>query len=224
MLEPSTDPNTIEEYQHMSIYKEHLPYTYLVGWSIHNKYYYGVRFARNCHPDEFWKKYFTSSKKVKYFRTVYGEPDIIEIRKTFSNKNAARLWEKKVLKRLNVLYEEKWLNENIAGATIQTEESNLSRSLKLKGRTISEYCKEVASKTHKGKIISEEIKQKLSYLNRGEKHPQYGTKASDEKKKKISMKNKGNNKTVYICPHCATVGKGSVMFKHHFNRCKILDV
>jgi hypothetical protein len=224
MLDTSTDSNTEEEYQRMSIYKEHIPYTYLVGWSAHNKYYYGVRFGKKCHPDDFWKKYFTSSDKVKQFRINHGEPDIIEIRKTFKTQNSARIWEKKVLKRLDVLNEEKWLNENVAGATLQTEENNISRSIKLKGRKVSELTKIVASKTHKGKTISSEIKQRLSEMNCGENHPQYGTKASEEKKRKISMKNKGNNQTVYTCLNCGTSGKGSVMFKHHFQNCKNLNV
>lgn len=46
----------------------HLTYTYLIGWSNHNKWYYGRRTAKNCHPNEFWKTYFTSSKYVKEFR------------------------------------------------------------------------------------------------------------------------------------------------------------
>lgn len=220
----STDPNTTREYQLMSIYKEHIPYTYLVGWSSLNKYYYGVRFGKNCHPEEFWVKYFTSSQKVKELRNTHGEPDIIQIRKTFTTQNSARLWEKKVLKRMNVLNEEKWLNENIAGATIQTEENNISRSIKLKGKKVSELTKKVASITHKGKTIPVEIRQKLRDLNRGENHPQYGTKASEEKKKKISIKNKGNNKEIHTCPHCGTVGKGSIMFRHHFSKCRKSDV
>jgi hypothetical protein len=216
----STDSNTVREHQLMSIYREHIPYTYLVGWSSLNKYYYGVRFAKDCHPNEFWVKYFTSSQKVKHLRVTHGDPDIIQIRKTFKTKNSARLWEKKVLKRLDVLNEEKWLNENIAGATIQTPENNLSRSIKLKGKKVSEFTKKVASITHKGKILSSETKQKLSELNRGSNHPQYGMKSSEEKKKKISEKNKNNNQFILVCPHCSATGKGSVMYRHHFERCK----
>lgn len=32
------------------------PYTYLIGWSKQNKFYYGRRTAKNCHPKEFWIK------------------------------------------------------------------------------------------------------------------------------------------------------------------------
>ena len=91
-------------------------YTYVVGWTKLNKFYYGVRFAKNCHPNDFWKKYFTSSNLVKYYRETYGEPDILQIRKTFDNADSAIYWEKKVLKKLKVLESDKWLNQNVGGA------------------------------------------------------------------------------------------------------------
>ena len=95
---------------------KYTPYTYLVGWSNLNKFYYGVRFAQNCNPSDFWVKYFTSSKVVREYRKQYGEPDVLQIRKIFDNKHSAILWEVKVLTRLHVLKSAKWLNLNIAGA------------------------------------------------------------------------------------------------------------
>ena len=58
------------------------PYTYLLGWSEHNTWYYGVRYAKGCHPSDIWKKYFTSSKHVKNFVKMHGDPDVIEDRKS----------------------------------------------------------------------------------------------------------------------------------------------
>jgi hypothetical protein len=87
------------------------PYTYLIGWSKLNKWYYGVRYAQGCHPKDLWKTYFTSSKYVKGQRETYGEPDIVEVRKTFTTEKLARDWESIVLKRLNVVNEEHWLNK-----------------------------------------------------------------------------------------------------------------
>jgi hypothetical protein len=97
----------------MSIYK---PYCYLIGWSTQNKWYYGARWAKNCSPCDLWKTYFTSSKIVKKYREKYGEPDIIQIRKTFSIREEARLWEEKVQRRLNVIKDEKWLNRHHSNA------------------------------------------------------------------------------------------------------------
>lgn len=86
------------------------PYTYLIGWSQLNKWYYGRRTAKHCHPDEFWVSYFTSSKEVRKFRKEHGDPDIIQIRKTFKNSKDCSKWEHLVLKRLNAKYRSEFLN------------------------------------------------------------------------------------------------------------------
>lgn len=93
----------------MNIYT---PYTYLIGWSKHNKFYYGRRTSKNCRPNELWKTYFTSSKEVKEFVSVNGEPDIIKIRRTFpNNPNACKLWESKVLEKLDAQHDPRFLNK-----------------------------------------------------------------------------------------------------------------
>ena len=88
-----------------------MAYTYLIGWSKHDKYYYGVRYSKDCHPSDLWVKYFTSSKYVKLFVKKNGKPDIIQIRKIFDDTTKARLWETKVLKRMNVVKDDRWLNK-----------------------------------------------------------------------------------------------------------------
>lgn len=93
----------------MSIYT---PYTYLIGWTKSNKYYYGVRYAQGCHPNDLWNSYFTSSKHVQRYYEKHGEPDIIQIRKTFDNPNKARLWEHKVLLRINAKDHKDFLNHS----------------------------------------------------------------------------------------------------------------
>jgi len=87
------------------------PYTYLIGWSKLNKWYYGVRFAKGCHPNDLWTSYYTSSKYVKMFREENGEPDVILIRRTFSDRIQALDWEHKVLRRMNVSTKDTWLNK-----------------------------------------------------------------------------------------------------------------
>lgn len=88
-----------------------VPYTYLIGWSKTNMYYYGVRYAAYCHPNDLWKSYFTSSKHVKNYRDINGEPDIIQVRKTFIDPDKARLWEEKVLKKINASHRDDFLNK-----------------------------------------------------------------------------------------------------------------
>ena len=100
------------------------PYTYLIGWSKYSKYYYGVRYAKNCAPSDLWVTYFTSSNIVQDMRVRYGEPDIVQVRRTFKERDAAILWEQKVLSKLDVLNNPLWLNQNIAGAINITKQSN----------------------------------------------------------------------------------------------------
>lgn len=87
------------------------PYTYFLEWSQHNKRYYGVRYAKACHPSDLWNPYKTSSKYVMSFIEEYGEPDIIEVRKVFSNIDSARQWEQNVLRRLDVTHRDDYLNK-----------------------------------------------------------------------------------------------------------------
>lgn len=86
------------------------PYTYLIGWSNLNKWYYGRRTSKGCHPTDLWIKYFTSSKSVKQYRKQFGEPDVVQTRHTFHTIEQCCVWETKVLTRLNAKNKEKWLN------------------------------------------------------------------------------------------------------------------
>lgn len=79
-----------------------------------DKWYYGVRTANTDRPEnDLWVYYFTSSKYVKEIRLKHGEPDVIEIRREFIDPNKAALWESKVLTRLDVRHNEKWVNKSV---------------------------------------------------------------------------------------------------------------
>ncbi|NBS94318.1 MAG: hypothetical protein EBS91_11290 [Betaproteobacteria bacterium] len=88
-----------------------VPYTYLIGWKKFSKFYYGVRYAWNSHPSDLMKTYFSSSESVREMISENGIPDLIEIRKTFDSVDSARVWEHKVLRRMKVTADEKWLNK-----------------------------------------------------------------------------------------------------------------
>ena len=88
-----------------------IPYTYLIGWSRINKYYYGVQYRIGCDPSDLWTKYWTSSYMVNEYRELYGEPDIIQVRKQFTDIQPARLWEHKVLRRMKVVKNDMWINQ-----------------------------------------------------------------------------------------------------------------
>jgi hypothetical protein len=76
-------------------------YTYRIGWSDLDLYYYGVRTCNKWEPEEdLWKYYFTSSKSVHILREEYKEPDIIEVRQRFDSRIKAKMWESEVIRRL----------------------------------------------------------------------------------------------------------------------------
>lgn len=151
---------------------EYKAYTYLVGWSNLNKYYYGVRYSRKSNPNNFWKDYFTSSEYVKEYREKYGEPDIIQVRKEFDNPNDAMNWETRVLKRLLRSSNPKrnnWLNVCIG----QNEFS------------ISDECIEKISKARRNYIMNRTDEQKQRDYESRKKAG-----ANEESRKKISEKAK----------------------------------
>ena len=149
----------------MNIYT---PYTYLIGWSRLNKWYYGARYAQGCNPKDFWKKYFTSSTAVKDFVNKNGQPDIIQIRKTFNSDIDCIEWEGKVLKRVRAAQRDCFLNGNNARGFIsyKTEEHKrkigISNSKPKIGRAL-EACRnnyKIAAELRRGKKDSEETKRK----------------------------------------------------------------
>ena len=160
----------------MSIYT---PYTYLVGWSNHNKYYYGARYKQGCHPNDFWNEYYTSSVKVGEYREQYGEPDVIQIRKTFDSKESAIAWEHKVLRRMKVVSEDHWMNQ----ATFPVFDN--------RGMKHSTETRQKMSEARKGKTRSEETKRKMSEALKGKSSWNKGKTLSEETRRKISETKKG---------------------------------
>lgn len=149
------------------------PYTYHLFWQNLDVHYYGVRFAKNCSPDDLWVTYFSSSKYVKNLCQNYGPPDIIEIRKTFVNKEAAILWEAAVLKRLGAKQSTKWINKhNGDGQFIptgrpsgfsHTDETKLKMSKSHAGSNKSKWSAE------RKKKLSDTKKQALARLTPSER-------------------------------------------------------
>jgi hypothetical protein len=174
------------------------PYTYLIKHRPSGKVYYGYRSANRVDPlDDLWKQYFTSSPGVQKLIEETGADSFdTEIRRVFETKEQASSWETRVLQRCKVLQDDRWLNQNIAGYIVPTEESR---------KKISDY--------HKDKPKSKEHKQNLSKSQKGSKRPwsnqnlpkdtkgknngMYGKSHSEETKAKIgallSERIKGDN-------------------------------
>ncbi len=182
----------------MSIYTKFEPFVYLIGWSFHNRFYIGSRYGKNSHPSQLWTKYFTSSKSVKSFRIEYGEPDIIEIRKTFNSGEKAHDYEIKLLQRIRAVKDNKFLNLSDSKKLRSNgvawnkgipmpEEQKERQSQAMKGKPgpnkgipRSEEVKEKIRIKRKEQIITDETKMKLSLLNSGENNPMFGKKHSAE--------------------------------------------
>lgn len=88
-----------------------LPYTYRIRFIPTGEYYYGVRYAKDCHPSDLWIRYFTSCTKVKKLIKEHGKENFTyEIRQMFDSKEAAILWEEKVTRK--VIHWDNYLNAN----------------------------------------------------------------------------------------------------------------
>lgn len=87
------------------------PYCYLLRHKRTGLVYYGSKSSSDSHPAFFMVFYFTSSKIVK----AYLQSDGIdafewEIRKTFTNRDECIKWESKVLRRMKVHENDKFIN------------------------------------------------------------------------------------------------------------------
>ena len=177
-----------------------MAYTYLIGWSKLDTWYYGVRYSDKAKPSDLWVKYFTSSKHVKAFALVNGPPDVIEVRREFTDKEKSWKWESTVLRRMKVRTDDRWLNKNDRPAppimfgedhpaygVRWTPEQRAIQSEKLKGKLKGRP----KSEEHKQRIAasrrleSAESRARRSEAGMGEKNSMYGKKMSEDTRAKM---------------------------------------
>lgn len=231
------------------------PYTYLIKHLPTNTFYYGFRCANKKLPaEDLWQDYFTSSPKVKALIEEYGKDSFnAEVRKVFETKEQAVLWEAKVLQRCKVLTDDRWINQNIAGYVIPTEESNRKISAYHKGKPKSEEHKKNLSLSQKGKpkkstvYQSEGYRSNMSRLKSGPGNGMYGKGCTPERAKNISeakkgkpAKNKGTsmseeqkakiratkqaNAKYVTCEHCGKTCIEKMYKRFHGTNCKTVKV
>jgi len=221
----------------MSIY-----YTYLLRHIPTNTFYYGVKYSFDADPNLFWKKYFTSSRKVKALIEEYGEESFShEIRKIFSEREKAINWERKVLRRMGVVGNSKWLNLTDGKAIIyethprgmlgkKHKQETLEKRNLPKGTDHHQFGKPFPKKTLE---LALEARKNLSPWNKGKRgvqrgrsgddHHNFGKPAynkgipmSEEQKQKL----RGPRERI-VCPHCKKEGgAGSTMQRYHLDNCK----
>jgi hypothetical protein len=181
------------------------PYTYLIKHRPTGKVYYGVRSANRVKPaDDLWKHYFTSSPKIQQLIEETGKDSFdVEVRRMFETKEQAVLWETRVLRKCKVLEDDRWINQNVAGYIVPTEESRKKISDYHKDKPKSDEHKQKLSAAQKGKpkVNSKnktpEYRELMSKLKSGENNAMYGKHHSEETKAKIgalmSERIKGDN-------------------------------
>ncbi len=162
-----------------------MPYTYIIGWRKHDKFYYGVRYAKGCSPEDLWVDYFTSSRIVERFRKQHGEPDLVRVHKLFDQEMPARLYEERFLCRVKAASSSRWLNQHNGGKNFCLDFHTDETKLKMKGRI----------PWNRGIPWSPQIMLKLeqnAYSKvRGSVGPNRGKPLSDEQKQKLRMSRLG---------------------------------
>lgn len=175
------------------------PYTYLIKHRPSGKVYYGFRCANRVEPHEdLWKHYFTSSPKIQQLIEETGVDSFdTEIRQVFETKEQAVAWETRVLTRCKVLHDDRWINQNVAGYIVPTEESRKKISDYHKDKPKTDEHKQNLSKSQKGKPKTNsknqtpEYRALMSKLKSGENNPMYGKGCTPERAAKIGAANKG---------------------------------
>jgi len=167
------------------------PYTYLIKHRPTGKVYYGYRSANRVDPViDLWKHYFTSSPSIQQLIEETGVDSFdVEIRKVFETKEQASDWETRVLSRCKVLTDDRWLNKNIAGYIVPTEESRKKISDFHKDKPKSDKHRQNLSKSQKGSKRPWS-KENLPKDTSGKNNGMYGKSHSEESKKKIGEKNR----------------------------------
>lgn len=227
---------------------KHIPYTYLIGWPALNKWYYGVRYAKNCNPSDLWTKYKTSSRIVKRFVQENGDPTVLEVRKKFSSVSKAQIWEQKVLKRLQVTKNAKWLNRHDSKAfdptTVPKGENHWTKKNTVaankwkqregwKSRDTSKFLmprgenhwtsKDTdAANAHRLRMNGKNNPNNLESVK--EKKSKYLKENNpvfkDGVKEKISKSLLGKSRPRKICEHCQKDIADSVYTRYHGNKCQ----
>jgi len=226
-----------------------VPYTYLLKCIPENCFYYGVRFANNCCPDDFWKTYFTSSKTVKQKIKLYGTNAFtFEIRKTFKSKEEAIKWETRVLTKFKVTKKQNFYNKTnnkaftpLYGdknpAKLETTKLKISKTLQQTAVRGENHPRKLNPEkfAHIGNLLKgrknhwsagdkncmhrPEIKEKFHKM-RGS-HGNNGRVQSEEEKEKRRISNLGKSRQKYSCLHCGINAAKNVLLRWHNDNCKL---
>ena len=160
------------------------PYTYLLIRKSDNKKYYGVRWGnKNPAIEDLGKIYFTSSKNIKPDFKKNTSNYKIKFSWTFDTIHEARLYEKRVNKK--VLRKSGWLNKNAFPAIYNEVHPLLGkkRSDEFK-KKLSEWNK--INSPRRGIPHTKKVKEKIGFSMKGKTHKEFS-------KAKMSTNRKGKH-------------------------------
>lgn len=178
------------------------PYTYLLHHKPTNTFYYGVRYGNGCLPSDFWKTYFTSSRKIiPLLRTLFGNDSFeFEIRRVFKTKEAALVWEHKVLRRMKVTKKTNiWLNRTDNHCILRTEEMNFiqgnrqKNSIWVNNQNVEKQIERIDD-LPLGFVVgrlpfSYDQRNKMSNNVKGNKNPMFGRHIRFDDNRKLAARN-----------------------------------
>jgi hypothetical protein len=244
-----------------------MAYFYLLRHRQSGKQYAGVRYAKGCEPSELLVKYFTSSRVVK--KMLNEDPCCFEIVETvlFENAEKAIAYELDYIKEHNAHLSDEWFNQaaakainpeavkqaclerygvenwtqteeyknsglgfkpgNTHGCFSRSEETKQKMSEAFKGRVFSEEHRQKLRDFHLGLKASEETKRKMSEARKGKPRP-----ASFSEKMSIKMKGennpmygrqsprKGKKDPVIACEHCGKEASKGNYLRWHGDNCR----
>lgn len=173
----------------------YIPYTYLIGWSQLNMWYYGVQYNKRANPINLWVNYFTSSTRVKEFRKLYGDPDVIMVRRVFTDGLVARLWEDSVLRSIPETKRCNWLNVKFGNTfknvvVTHSDKTKLKMSMSHVGRKYKSLTPAHIEKVrlgNLGKKRTPEQNEQNRLRQLGKSPPNKGIPHSDTTREKISV-------------------------------------
>lgn len=201
-----------------------IPYTYKLIFKPTGQYYYGVRYAIGCNPNDLWDKYFTSSKHVHKLIKEYGLSSfIIKITKTFNNKFEAINHEHSVLNRVNAAKNGKFINKTNSMVPPSNDGLIVIHHIILDFETFHDPKLPIPNGWVKG--VSLKHKKTQSLIRKGKPAHNKGKKGkptgpcTEERKSSIS---KSRNLTPKItCEHCNKQCDGGNFKRFHGDNCKL---
>ena len=192
------------------------PYTYLIRFKPKGWYYFGSRYSKDCHPNDLWVSYFTSSKVVKALIQENGV-DSFEILSIVEHNTTelAREFEELVLVDNDAAKNPMWINKSNGGTNFhwdggldktqaERDEINRKKSVNSKGHKkqpfTQEHCEKI-SKNHKGMLGKKHSEDTLNNM----KHPH----------KQYTLPEK------IECPYCGKKVKKYFLDKYHLDNCRL---